>query len=299
MERMRERDREKRQREREEREAAAKAIDPKLDEILSNQTNTTTAAPAQSTGTTLWNKFLIARDVLTGGERWPDSDDSDYEGETHVSRVLREYADKKAAANVAAKIAELEMAPSSPTLSKAPSSGTRRNRYLQDAGQKENDSSRRDLASNNDYYGQSLLVRGESGLRPSRSEEGPVAASEHGIIKSKSSSSVSRAGGDRLGNRFRTSSDASLSEALGRLEGKRNQDALVAQVSHLGSTRARSPHRGHRAFKENIDEVPPPPLPTPKSNFRQQLQQQRSFTRKLNDLGTYGERLQQLQQQSR
>ncbi|KAG0247666.1 hypothetical protein BG011_001113 [Mortierella polycephala] len=238
-----------------------------------------------------------------------DSDGSDYEGETHVSRVLREYADKKVVANMAAKIAELEMTPTSPTLptatlSKAPSNGTRRNRYLRDAGQRENESPQKDLTSNNDYYGQSLLSRGESGRRPPRSEESSVAAAGHGIIKNRSNSSVSRAGGNRLGNRFRTSSDASLSEALGRLEGKRNQDALVAQVSHLGSTRARSPHRGHRAFKENIDEVPPPPLPTPKSNFRQQLQQQQqqqSFTslRKLNDLGTYGERLQQLQQQSR
>ncbi|KAF9963530.1 hypothetical protein BGZ65_002550, partial [Modicella reniformis] len=80
----------------------------------SNQSTTKTAAAAlaQSTGTTLWNKFRAARDVInatiSGEERWPDSDDSDYEGESHVSRVLREYADKKESQEIAAKIAELD-----------------------------------------------------------------------------------------------------------------------------------------------------------------------------------------------
>ncbi|KAF9957912.1 hypothetical protein BGZ72_001196 [Mortierella alpina] len=328
-ERMRERDREKQQREREERDAAARAIldDPKLSATLLNQpTSTTTAtAAAQSTGTAIWNRLRAAKDVInatiTGEERWPDSDDSDHEGESHVSRMLREYADKKEAAEVAAKIAELEMTPISSSSSTPPSSSGSLSKSLSSRGihRRPPDTTRYDNSTFNngtlrsspsapslrgDYYAQSLRSRGETGHQPARPEDGsrsaPTSATSrttsrttnitdnndtthfiplgrsgsgrNGSTLTKSKSSGSAVGGSKLGNRFRTSSDASLSEALGRLEGKRNQDALVAQVSHLGSTRARSPHRGNRAYLDNVDEVPPPPLPTPKSSFRQHAQ---------------------------
>lgn len=146
-----------------------------------------------------------------------------------------------------------------------------------------------------DYYGQLLKSRGERGHQTSRSVDSlrsgrsghdstrnnstnnsDVASKPSPVSPPTSASTLTVPGttSSRVGNRFRTSSDASLSEALGRLEGKRNQDALIAQVSHLGSTRARSPHRGQRAYRDHIDVIPPPPLPTPKSEFRQQLQQQ-------------------------
>ncbi|KAF8933035.1 hypothetical protein BGZ47_011063 [Haplosporangium gracile] len=128
--RMKERDRERqgRERERDEREAAAARVireDPKFSGATpTNSTTVTTtaaaakeaaaaaAATAQSTGTALWNRMRAAKDAInvaiTGEERWPDSDDSDYEGESHVSRVLREYSDKK-------KIEELDPAQAATT----------------------------------------------------------------------------------------------------------------------------------------------------------------------------------------
>ncbi|KAF9285268.1 hypothetical protein BGZ68_003995 [Mortierella alpina] len=368
-ERMRERDREKQQREREERDAAARAIldDPKLSATLLNQpTSTTTAAAvAQSTGTAIWNRLRAAKDVInatiTGEERWPDSDDSDHEGESHVSRMLREYADKKEAAEVAAKIAELEMTPISSAASPPVSASESLSKSLSNRGihRRPPDTARYDNGALNnrtlrsspsatslrgDYYGQSLRSRGETGHQPALSEDGSRSAptstnsrtntfsnnndttnsislgrsgsGRNGSNLTKSKSSGGPVGSNKLGNRFRTSSDASLSEALGRLEGKRNQDALVAQVSHLGSTRARSPHRGNRAHLDNVDEVPPPPLPTPKSSFRQHAQNSEQLlhsspSRRAGagalassgsnnnnnaDLGAYGQHLLQLQQ---
>lgn len=327
-ERLRERDRERqgREREREEREAAARAIheDPKLNIVTSTNSVTATttaaaakeaaavaAATAQSTGTALWNRMRAAKDAInvaiTGEERWPDSDDSDHEGESHVSRVLREYSDKK-------KIEELDRMPIASPLSSNGSTGSNyRNRTLRDAIRQEhgiNNSSSpaptslASSASSSDYLVRSRRARGETGHQPSRSEDSssapsaplrPIRTREIGqkpagtlspsaspasatlptptSPNTPSSSSSASLETPRIGNRFRTSSDASLSAALGRLEGKRNQDALVAQVSHLGSTRARSPHRGNRAYREHIDVAPPPPLPTPKSDYRQQRQQ--------------------------
>ncbi|KAF9361716.1 hypothetical protein BGX26_000071 [Mortierella sp. AD094] len=326
-ERMKERDREKQQREREEREIAARAFreDLTMNMSLNQPPAATATSTAQSTGTAIWNKLRAAKDVInatiTGEERWPDSDDSDYEGESHISRVLREFLDKKEAEVIAAKIAELEMMDNTST---APppiptrSASANRIRNIRDALKKDNSASSSSNSSpggsSTDIYGQSLKSRGENGHQSSRSED---ATRNGGVLTNNTVSAV------RL-NRFRTSSDASLSEALGRLEGKRNQDALVAQVSHLGSTRARSPHRGNRAYKDNIDAVPPPPLPTPKSNYRQQPQPQQqqqqqqqqpslsppssssstsqsslasSSSRRLNNLGVYGQRKQQQEQQ--
>ncbi|KAF9402706.1 hypothetical protein BGX21_009059 [Mortierella sp. AD011] len=300
-ERMRERDREKQQREREERETAARAFreDLSMDSSL-NQPPVTTSPPTSNKKAAIWNKLRAAKDVInatiTGEERWPDSDDSDYEGESHVSRVLRELLDKKEADNVAAKIVELEMMDKvsaiPPPIPKR--SASNRNRNIRDAFKRENSNSGSSNSSHGDVYEQSLRSRGENGHQASRSED---IMTNGGALTTNGVSAV------RM-NRFRTSSDASLSEALGRLEGKRNQDALVAQVSHLGSTRARSPHRGNRAYKDNIDTVPPPPLPTPKSSYRQQHQHQQqqqpslsppssSSSRRLNNLGVYGQRKQQ------
>ncbi|KAI1308014.1 hypothetical protein EDD11_004350 [Mortierella claussenii] len=320
-ERMKERDREKQQRERDEREAAIRAIreDPVLNAtaIQPASGSISAVAAAQSTGTALWNRLRAAKDVInatiTGEERWPESDDSDYEGESHVKRVLREYADKKETEQVAAKIAELEMTPVTPIRS-----GSNRNQQLRDMLRRQNSASNggdsnsppsSSLASPSSpssdkyFYVHSVSAKDGSGHQASRSEDSLPSGSGNAV----NNAPVTNV---RIGNRFRTSSDASLSEALGRLEGKRNQDALVAQVSHLGSTRARSPHRGHRAYKDNIDVEPPPPLPTPKSTFRQQLQQQQTTTppssstlsasssssRRLNNLGAYGSRKQQQQQ---
>lgn len=285
-----------------------------------------------------------------------DSDDSDHEGESHVSRVLREYSDKK-------KIEELDRMPITSPLSSSSSTGSNyRNRILRDAIRQEhgiNNSSSpaptslASSASSSDYLVRSRRARGETGHQPSRSEDSssapttplrPIRTREigqkpAGILSppespasatlptptSPNTPSSASLETPRIGNRFRTSSDASLSAALGRLEGKRNQDALVAQVSHLGSTRARSPHRGNRAYREHIDVAPPPPLPTPKSDYRQQRQQpltppsssgspsntlrsspsmpslsSSSSTSRRNgqpvDLGAYGQRQQQQQQ---
>ncbi|KAF9092615.1 hypothetical protein BGX29_010375 [Mortierella sp. GBA35] len=371
--RMKERDRERQVRERDERDAAARAIreDPKLSSVLDSSAATTTAAAAaaaattaQSTGTNLWNRFLAAKDVITGEERWPDSDDSDHEGESHVSRVLREYADKKEARELAARIEELERMPITPAPSSLTASGSSgstysgRSRTLREAIRHDNTSptspapapaaaptSLASPASSSDYYGRSLRARGEAGHQASRSEDTshrpPIRTREIGhrpagalspptspdtatpSPSTSTSNSSATLETPRIGNRFRTSSDASLSMALGRLEGKRNQDALVAQVSHLGSTRARSPHRGNRAYREHIDVAPPPPLPTPKSDYRQQRQPlspssssaslrcQNSSSRRNgalaqqqqqqqpvdHGLDDYGQRLQQLQQQ--
>ncbi|CAO3563897.1 unnamed protein product [Mortierella alpina] len=286
-ERMRERDREKQQRERDERDAAARAIldDPKLSAtLLSQPTSTTTAAAAaaaQSTGTAIWNRLRAAKDVInatiTGEERWPDSDDSDHEGESHVSRMLRDYVDKKEASEIAAKIAELEMTPVSSASSTPQSSSGSLSKSLSGRGvhRRPPDTTRYDNGTFNnntlrsspsvtslrgDYYGQSLRARAETGYNPAFSEDGPRSAptsassrinnisnsndtgnfislgrsgsGRNGSTLTKSKSSGGPVGSGKLGNRFRTSSDASLSEALGRLEGKRNQDALVAQVSH-------------------------------------------------------------------
>ncbi|KAF9131295.1 hypothetical protein BGX30_013146 [Mortierella sp. GBA39] len=317
--RLRERDRERqgREREREEREAAARAIheDPKVNTAASTNSMTATATAAaakeaeaaaattaQSTGTALWNRMRAAKDAInvaiTGEERWPDSDDSDHEGESHVSRVLREYSDKK-------KIEELDRMPIASPLSSSSSTGSNyRNRTLRDAIRQEhgaNNSSSpaptslASSASSSDYLVRSRRARGETGHLPSRSPSAPLRPIRTREIGQKPAGTLSPPESPasatlptptspntpssasletpRIGNRFRTSSDASLSAALGRLEGKRNQDALVAQVSHLGSTRARSPHRGNRAYREHIDVAPPPPLPTPKSDYRQQRQQ--------------------------
>ncbi|KAI8598385.1 hypothetical protein EDD21DRAFT_189357 [Dissophora ornata] len=350
-ERMRERDREKQLREREERDAVARAIHE--DSTLNQPASTTaTAAAPQSTGTGLWSRLRAAKDVInatiTGEERWPeDSDDSDHEGESHVRRVLRGYADKKEAEKIAARIAELDMASTVPTRSGSLSQKSPLREALRrdNSGNRINTSIARSPSGNNslpspsfsptsstkDYYGQSLRARGETGSQPAQSDynvrnrrkgdaDGNSTSATTGPVRignrlrtssdTNGNSTNPTTGPVRIGNRFRTSSDASLSQALGRLEGKRNQDALVAQVSHLGSTRARSPHRGQRAYKDNIDVVPPPPLPTPKSTFRQQIQQQQqqqqqqqpsllppsSPSRKLNNLGAYGLR-KQLQEQ--
>lgn len=225
-----------------------------------------------------------------------DSDDSDHEGESHVSRVLREYNDKK-------KIEELDQMPISQLMSNS-STGSNysssRNRTLRDAIRQEHGgtsipTSLASSASSSDYLVRSRRARGETGHQPSRSEDSssapfrPIRTREIGQKSIGALSPPASPGSatptptsptdpsasletPRIGNRFRTSSDASLSAALGRLEGKRNQDALVAQVSYLGSTRARSPHRGNRAYREHIDVAPPPPLPTPKSDYRQQRQ---------------------------
>ncbi|KAK3818997.1 MAG: hypothetical protein J3Q66DRAFT_339068 [Benniella sp.] len=401
---MKERDRERYQRERQEREIVARAthevVGPNPDS-LSNQSMTTTATLAQSTGTALWNRFRTARDVINttilGEERWPDSDESDYEGESHVSRILREYTDEKEAHIVAVKIAALDrlaitppitpvtpispaspftpstpltpITPTTPTTPAIPerSESIAKHQDLREAIRKNirvNTSLgvlSRTVTGNGDHhhhhnmyspstlspltsspttpgggtkdnYGQLLRGRSGSGHHPSRLEGGsrngfnkshghgathnntnnsdttPPASTS--VSPSASTLAVPVATNGRVGNRFRTSSDASLSEALGRLEGKRNQDALLAQVSHLGSTRARSPHRGQRAYRDHIDVVPPPPLPTPKSEFRQQfhLQQQQqkapsqvlpisNTTRRAQHLGTHGQRKQQPEQQ--
>ncbi|KAG0293943.1 hypothetical protein BGZ98_001966 [Dissophora globulifera] len=305
-ERMRERDREKQQREREEREVAARAIqeDSQSGAMMNQPTTIASSAAAQSTGASLWNKLRAAKDVInatiTGEERWPDSDDSDHEGESHISRVLRELAEKKEADDIVAKIAELDMKPIVPSRSGSIS----RTNDLREALRMDKhtvnidtnarsapgnsssppSSSTSPISATTDYYAQSLLARGEVIQQTTQSEERVTKPISIGVSKRISNGlrRASNSGKIRVGNRFRTSSDASLSAALGRLEGKRNQDALVAQVSHLGSTRARSPHSGNRAYKDNIDTAPPPPLPTPKSTFREQLQQQQRQRERIN-----------------
>ncbi|KAF9306139.1 hypothetical protein BGZ91_008620, partial [Linnemannia elongata] len=129
-ERLKERDREKQQRDREEREAAARSV---REDLRGDSGSNVATPPSASTTTTtgsLWNRLKAAKEVvtatITGEEKWPESDDSDYEGETHVSRVLREYADKREEAEMAKKIAELEMMPydsKSSSLSRATGAG--------------------------------------------------------------------------------------------------------------------------------------------------------------------------------
>ncbi|KAG0359760.1 hypothetical protein BG005_000216 [Podila minutissima] len=241
-ERMKERDREKQQREREEREAARRE-DPRLDASPSSTTPTPT--PAAATGTTLWNRLRAAKEVInatiTGEEKWPDSDDSDFEGESHVSRVLRERLDKKEEAEMAAKIAELEMTPYNASGSQSKASG--RNQYLRDATRKESAPSIASSTSSggDDPYSRSLRSRADTGAQESDRSWSPSSNNTYG--SNNNSLNVS-------GNRYRTTSDASRDDALSRLEGKSDGDRLNTQISHLGSTsprvRANSPNMGFR-----------------------------------------------------
>ncbi|KAG0343307.1 hypothetical protein BG000_000026 [Podila horticola] len=306
-ERMKERDRENRQRERQERDAAARAIreDPKLN-IIANSIANAPAGPGgaatQSTGATIWSKLRAAKDIInttiTGEERWPDSDDSDYEGgESHVMRTLRELNEKREADEIAQKISELEMTPyNSKTLAKSPSVGSfqsshsnsssGRNQYLRDALRTPTSpTSPSPLNGGQDYYGRPFPARGESsGHQQSRSEDTSsrrVRTRGESDASNNSSNTSNSASGF---NRYRTASDASRDEALSRLEGKRTADVLNAQISHLGSTspraRANSPKRGASGRRP----VPAPPSvlsPVPSSN----------------NLGAYGQRKQLQQQQ--
>ncbi|KFH67525.1 hypothetical protein MVEG_06257 [Podila verticillata NRRL 6337] len=248
--RMKERDREKQQREREEREAARRGEDPRLDATPALTTPTPTPA---GSGTTLWNRLLAAKEVInatiTGEEKWPDSDDSDFEGESHVGRVLRERLDKKEEAEMAAKIAELEMTPYNAS-SGSQSKASGRNQYLRDATRKESAPSIASSTSSggDDPYSRSLRARADTGAQePDRSW-------------SPSSNNNSL---NVTGNRYRTTSDASRDDALSRLEGKSDGDRLNTQISHLGSTsprvRANSPNVGFR------------PDPAAQQQYNQQL----------------------------
>ncbi|KAF9096490.1 hypothetical protein BGX23_011118 [Mortierella sp. AD031] len=261
-ERMKERDREKQQREREEREAAARSVRED-----SRTEPTGNAAAATTTGTTLWGRLKAAKEVInatiTGEEKWPESDDSDHEGETHVSRVLREYADKQEEAEMAKKIAELEMTPysesKSGSLSRATgesSSGSNsgsssRSQYLRDrdalAARKEASSG--GDGGGEDYYSRSLRARGAG------SGDGTTSPSISSMNSGVSNNSYGSSSSDRQqpagASRYRTTSDLSRDDALSRLEGKSQGDKLAAQVSHLGSTsprgaRANSPNPGPR-----------------------------------------------------
>ncbi|KAG0353936.1 hypothetical protein BC939DRAFT_529436 [Gamsiella multidivaricata] len=278
-ERMRERDREKQQREREEREAAARAVreDTRLD-----APTTSTSTPAAGAGTTIWSRLRAAKEVInatiTGEEKWPESDDSDHEGETHVRRTLREFADKKEEKELAAKVAELEMTPIDSPGSLSKNTGASRNQYLRDAVNKEHSPSIISSTSSNereDYYGRSLRARGETGgggggQDPSERSWSPTSSSistatsnnSYGSGSLNLPSNSAREGG---GNRYRTTSDASRDDALSRLEGKSQGDKLATQVSHLGSTsprgRANSPNVGHRP-----QDGPPAPSPSSSSS---------------------------------
>ncbi|KAG0018056.1 hypothetical protein BGZ81_010409 [Podila clonocystis] len=287
-ERMKERDRENRQRERQERDAAARAIreDPKLNNIANSMANAPAGpggAAAQSTGATIWNKLRAAKDIInttiTGEEH---SDDSDYEGESHVMRTLRELNEKREADEIAQKISELEMTPynsnsnsNNRVLAKSPSvgsfhsshSGSGRNQYLRDAtrGTPTSPISPSSPSGGQDYYGRPFPARGESsGHQQSRSEDTSSrrmrTRGESDASNSSSNHTITANGF----NRYRTASDASRDEALSRLEGKRTADVLNAQISHLGSTspraRANSPHRGASGRRA----VPAPPsVPSP------------------------------------
>ncbi|KAF9114495.1 hypothetical protein BGX27_010645 [Mortierella sp. AM989] len=259
-ERMRERDREKQQREREEREAAARAVheDSRVDSTAST---TAAATPAAGAGTTIWSRLRAAKDVInatiTGEERWPDSDDSDHEGETHVGRILREYADKKEEKELAAKIAELELTPVDEPGSLSRATGASRNQYLQDdySSRKEANSIASSTSSGEreDYYGRSLRARGEqTGSDPSERSWSP-STSSIGTNTSNNSygSNNLNVNSSSGGNRYRSTSDVSRDDALSRLEGKSQGDKLATQVSHLGSTspraRANSPNVGYRS----------------------------------------------------
>ncbi|KAF9202122.1 hypothetical protein BGZ49_007674 [Haplosporangium sp. Z 27] len=236
-ERMRERDREKQQREREEREAAARAVreDSQKMDMAAPSSTTTTAA---GSGTTFWSRLRAAKDVInatiTGEEKWPDSDDSDYEGESHVCRILRDYGDKKEERELAAKIAELEMTPVESPGSLSRATGASRNQYLRDdnGNRREPRSGTSSTSSNErgDYHERSLRTRGE---RSGGSESARPSNNNYG---SNSSLDVNPSG------RYRSTSDVSRDDALSRLEGKSQGDKLATQVSHLGST---SPRRAH------------------------------------------------------
>ncbi|KAG0347091.1 hypothetical protein BG004_000094, partial [Podila humilis] len=271
-----------------------------LNTIATSQANAAAIANtnAQSTGATIWNKLRAAKDIInttiTGEERWPDSDESDHEGcESHVTRVLREYQEKKEADEIARKISELEMSPynsnSNQTLHKSPSqasfsstSSSGRNPYLRDGGRKDYQGSPTSptAAGGQDFYGRPFRARGDSNAnsnndhQPSRSED--ISSRR---MRSRGESDASNGSSGHSGfNRYRTASDASRDEALSRLEGKRTADVLNAQISHLGSTRVRahSPHGGRRQAPEPPS-VPSPVLPS-------------------NSLGAYGQRVQQQQQ---
>ncbi|KAG0296284.1 hypothetical protein BGZ96_009824 [Linnemannia gamsii] len=260
--RLKERDREKQMREREEREVAARSVreDPRGD--TSSNVATPTSAPTTTTGS-LWNRLKAAKEVInatiTGEEKWPESDDSDHEGETHVSRILREYADKREEAEMAKKIAELEMTPYSDTkssrttgassTSSSNSGSESRSQYQRDrdAARREPSSSGSGGADREDYYGRSLRARGLGDGAMS-----PPASSTNSGISNNSYGSSSNGGHQPAGaSRYRTTSDLSRDDALSRLEGKSQGDKLATQVSHLGSTsprgaRANSPNPGSR-----------------------------------------------------
>ncbi|KAG0043624.1 hypothetical protein BGZ83_011202 [Gryganskiella cystojenkinii] len=276
-ERMKERDQEKQQREREERENALRGLREERFDASPTPAAATPATPAAGSGTTLWNRLRAAKEVinatLTGEEKWPESDDSDHEGESHVCRVLREYADKKDEAEMAAKIAQLEMTPydqpvpSSGSLSRS-TGGASRNNYLRDAARKEPSPSITSSTSSgdrerDDAYGRSLRARA-GGADPSERSWSPSNSSISTSTSTNSygSSNLNVGGG---GNRYRTVSDASRDDALSRLEGKSQGDALANQVSHLGSTgpraRANSPNLGYR---------PQEPIQVPSPRYQQQ-----------------------------
>ncbi|KAF9940686.1 hypothetical protein BGZ67_007027 [Mortierella alpina] len=261
--RMKERDREKQLREREEREAAARTIREGMLGDAAGSATSATATPAGGAGTTLWNRLKAAKEVInatiTGEEKWPESDDSDYEGESHVTRVLREHADKKEDEEMAAKIAELDMMPTSGPGSKATGAGgTSRNQYLRDAVRKEPSTpsiiSTTSSNEQEDYYGKSLRARGEStGVRadPTERSWSPASTSVSTNNSNNSYGSNNLTVSSATRNRYRTTSDASRDDALSRLEGKSEGDKLAAHVNNLGSTspraRANSPNTGHRA----------------------------------------------------
>ncbi|KAG0252313.1 hypothetical protein BGZ95_006668, partial [Linnemannia exigua] len=176
------------------------------------------------------------------------SDDSDYEGETHVSRILREHADKREEAEMAKKIAELEMMPyesssKSSSLSRATgasaagsdsgsSSGYgNRSQYMRDR-----DAARRDPSSSGngggaggeDYYSRSLRARGAGGdgaTSPS------ISSMNSGVSNNSYGSSSSGGREPASANRYRTTSDLSRDDALSRLEGKSQGDKLATQVT--------------------------------------------------------------------
>ncbi|KAG0375949.1 hypothetical protein BGX24_008467 [Mortierella sp. AD032] len=288
-ERMKERDREKQLKEREEREAAARSVhNDSRDPGSSNGATPPTSAQASSTtaGSTLWNRLKAAKEVInatiTGEEKWPESDDSDYEGETHVSRILREHADNQEEAEMAKKIAELEMTPyesssKSSSLSRATGASAaggsdsgssngygNRSQYMRDRDTaRKEPSSGNGGASGEDYYSRSLRARGAGGdgtTSPS------ISSMNSGVSNNSYGSSSSGGREPASANRYRTTSDLSRDDALSRLEGKSQGDKLATQVSHLGSTTP----RGGRANSPN----PATRTQDNSSNGYQQQQQQ-------------------------
>ncbi|KAG0343507.1 hypothetical protein BG004_005261 [Podila humilis] len=212
---------------------------------------TTSATPTAGPGTTLWNRLLAAKEVInatiSGEERWPESDDSDHEGESHVYRVLRERVDKKDEAEMAAKIAALEMTPyDHPASSTSKSSG--RNQYLRDTTRKEVSSPSiiSSTSSGEDHYGRSLRSRNDTNGYQATESDQAWSTSPNG--RYYGGQGVKDAAGHN--SRNRNTSDVSRDDALSRLEGKSDGGKLNAQISHLGSTsprvRANSPHVGHR-----------------------------------------------------